>query len=156
MINILQKLSPDDIRSDFSQGELRLNCEIVSKRAEVMAKFTGFRGSGWLCTAERQNIIIFAEDSPPPAEAGGEWPLWGEAVKGAESLHLRRYDTGWQITTITKFSSSKGILLHKRLLARSGPPFIYEISCTPQEINGVAELRQTSYRFVGFLPQSGE
>ncbi len=156
VICALPDIDQEWLQTALRRGLFSITETPVTDCSEAMKIFTAFGGQGWLCTAEDKTILSFYPDKPLPPGVNSAWPLWGEAADGEKSLHLRRYETGWRITELEKQAAGDGILLRKQLLARSGPPLVYEVAYSLEEKCGLDELRPTACRFCGFDRQSGE
>nr|WP_321500831.1 hypothetical protein [uncultured Dethiosulfovibrio sp.] len=150
--DLLSKVLPDRAR-DIEPGKLKSSTERLSDPAEAIGLFNSFGGEGWICTASTSDIIRFSPSAPLMVSGG--WPICGEAVKGKESLHLNRCDSGWELVTVSREDSNDDhdTILSSSFTAKGGGRLRYETYWGLADVAGQVELRPVGFRFVGFEPK---
>ena len=133
-----------------SIGGLKRHSEIVKTAQDVLVRFAGFGGEGWLCATDSKEIRRFSPAAPLP-ELKDCWPLCAEAGKGDESLHLARGAEGWILTTLRRALGEDGVLVASSLMAKDGKGWLcYETAWESTTAAGQRQLRPAVFRFTGF------
>ena len=135
------------------QGSIVVETRAVSTPEEAMKALKIHGGQGWICLANRREVVRFS-DTAALSEEKDDWIECCEASCGSSSIHISADGRGgWSIVTSTENPAGDGIIAHHRLLAADGKGALtYDVSwssVTDDQCN-IEELRPSSWRFTGF------
>lgn len=135
------------------QGSIAVETRAVSTPEEAMKALKIHGGQGWICLADRREIVRFS-DTAALSEDENDWIECCEASRGSSSIHVSADGRGgWSIVTSTENPAGDGMIARHRLLAADGKGALaYDVSwsfVTDDQCN-IEELRPSSWRFTGF------
>ncbi len=158
LIDILKRTIPGT--PAISSGRLERQSRIFEKATEALSEFIRFGGEGWLCIAEKPEILRFTPGNPLLGSVvENSFPISGEAAFESKSIHLARGDSGWAVTEITRYASQEDDDLIVRTKFRNrtdrNEVLAYEtywkaINVDESDGEDQEELRPHCFRFVGF------